>query len=169
VRQLLSKPTIPIFQRIECLRLLGSTLGDYEEACSCCVQADTPRHITRRWYLEGADPVSEKALDDLHEGVNDLKYVPYSYKHTKDISWTYTLRQALIDEDEGRRESRLDLDTKVDVLDTLTVHDIGVGEDRALAEAEGETRSDEMCDGGEMSAEDMMSTVAWPVRRKWVT
>lgn len=47
MRELLAEPTIPIFHRIKCLSL-GGTLGDWEEAYSCYLQAETLWRVTRR-------------------------------------------------------------------------------------------------------------------------
>jgi len=56
LRQLLDEPTTPRFHRIKCLSLLGGTLGDWEEAYSCYVKAETLWRITRRWHVEGVYP-----------------------------------------------------------------------------------------------------------------
>ncbi|KAH7083686.1 hypothetical protein FB567DRAFT_550724 [Paraphoma chrysanthemicola] len=131
LRELLADPAIPRYHHIKCLTLLGGTLGDWQEAYACFVKAETIWRITKRWYCDDKDPEVREGLDDLREGLNELK-------------------QALSDDEEGLHESMQDVDAEADVLQALAAHGAGVVEDRAIAQGEGETSSDdEMSEAGE--------------------
>jgi hypothetical protein len=72
---MLPDPRIPRYYRIRYLTLLGGTLGDWQEAYSCYVKAEIIWRITKQWHCDGKDPVVNRALDNGHEGLNDLKCV----------------------------------------------------------------------------------------------
>ncbi|KAH3913179.1 hypothetical protein HBH56_112750 [Parastagonospora nodorum] len=135
LRELLADPAMPRYHHIRCLTLLGGTLGDWKESYSCWVKAETIWRITKRWHCDDEDTEVKEALDDLQDGLNEL-------------------RRALVDDKDGCHESMQDGDAEADVLNTLAAHDAGVEEDRAIAEAEGETWSDEEMSDEEMSDED---------------
>ena len=74
-RALLAEPAIPRSLRIKTLLLLGSTLGDWEEAEDCRVRADSLWRDTRRWQPAGFDVGFDKAMADLREGLDKLASV----------------------------------------------------------------------------------------------
>jgi hypothetical protein len=77
--KLLADPAIPRYHRIKCLTLLGGTLGDWRQAYDCYVKAETLWRITKRWHKNDENPVVRQGLDDLGEGLNELKFVQPSW------------------------------------------------------------------------------------------
>jgi hypothetical protein len=97
--------------------------------------------------------VIDNALDNLHEGLDGLRYVMLFRMRAQcrcaHVESTNCLcyRQALIADDEGRRTAIPDPDHEADVLNGLTFQAAGVQAGRTIAEAEGETyEDDEICD-----------------------
>jgi hypothetical protein len=72
-RALLHCPALPRYFRISSLILLGSTLGDWPEAQKCYVLAESLWRITRRWHPEGEDEVIDESLEELREGLVELR------------------------------------------------------------------------------------------------
>jgi hypothetical protein len=97
--------------------------------------------------------VIDNALDNLHEGLDGLRYVMLFRMRAQcrcaHVESTNCLcyRQALIADHEGRRTAIPDPDHEADVLNGLAFQAAGVQAGRTIAEAEGETfGDDEICD-----------------------
>jgi hypothetical protein len=71
-RALLADRTIPRFHRMKALILLASTLGDWEEANDCHVEAETMWRMTRRWLPVGNDLELDEFMADLRESLDEV-------------------------------------------------------------------------------------------------
>jgi hypothetical protein len=75
LRNLLADDGLPRYHKIKCLTLLGGIVGNWQESYNCYVKAKTIWRITKRWHCDSEDPKVIKALDDLHEGLEERRYV----------------------------------------------------------------------------------------------
>lgn len=71
-RALLNEPAIPRYHPIKTLILLGSSLGDWQEAEDCRVRADALWRVVRRWHSEGEDAEIDVAVTELRDALNAL-------------------------------------------------------------------------------------------------
>ncbi|CAN9216763.1 unnamed protein product [Alternaria alternata] len=128
LRNLLADDAIPRYHRIKCLALLACLLDDWHEGYSCYIKAETIWRIAKQWHHDETNPVIIKSLDHLHECLEEAK-------------------QILFEDDERPEDAP---DPEADVIHAIAVYTSGVEEDREIAEAEGETWSED-----EMGDEDM--------------
>jgi hypothetical protein len=71
-RALLADRAIPRYHRMKALILLASTLGDWEEANDCHVEAETMWRVVRRWHPEGEDLELDAYMKDLRESLDEV-------------------------------------------------------------------------------------------------
>ncbi|KAK3074927.1 hypothetical protein LTR53_002238 [Teratosphaeriaceae sp. CCFEE 6253] len=98
-RELLAEPAIPRYHRMKTLILLGSTLGDWEEAEECRVRAEAIWRIVRRWQPEGQDVEVDAAMKELREALEDLHVAikdeqPKGYDPETDVNQFITQNDA---------------------------------------------------------------------------
>ncbi|KAH6639701.1 hypothetical protein C7974DRAFT_422221 [Boeremia exigua] len=72
---LLNEETMPRYHRMKVLILLGTIVGDWEEASRYHVAADAMWHIARSLQPEGADEEAEKHFAELRESLDELDAV----------------------------------------------------------------------------------------------
>ena len=72
-RALLADTAIPRYHRMRTLVLLGSCLGDWYEANSCCTQAEALWRIVRRWHPAGDNKNIDTAMTDIRESIDELE------------------------------------------------------------------------------------------------
>jgi hypothetical protein len=101
------------YHRIKALLLLGSPLGDWEEVHSCYVKAECLWRITRRSHTKGTDKIIDDSLDELQEGLVNLK-------------------EALDGNEEGER------DCDAAVLELIAQHDADDADGIAMTQIENE-------------------------------
>ncbi|KAI4715101.1 hypothetical protein J4E89_000787 [Alternaria sp. Ai002NY15] len=112
--------------------MLAGILDDFHEAYVSYVKGETLWRITKQWHGNNQNPVLKEALDDLHEGLEEI-------------------REALVN-DEERPEDIPVPDVETDVLRTLEYNYYAIveEEEHEIEEAERRTWSED-----EMSDEDM--------------
>ncbi|KAI4920042.1 hypothetical protein J4E90_002182 [Alternaria incomplexa] len=130
LRSLIADSAMPRYHRIKCFTVLAGLLDDFHEAYVFYVKGETLWRITKQWHGNDPNPAVKKALDELHEGLEEM-------------------REALVNDEERPDDTPIP-DVEADVLRTLEFYYARVEEDREIAEAEGETWSED-----EMSDEDM--------------
>lgn len=69
---LLKASSLPDYHRIKTLGLLGSTIGNRDEADSCCTEAREFWRRERRWQQSGKDPEADLAMEELDEWIQEL-------------------------------------------------------------------------------------------------
>jgi hypothetical protein len=74
-RNLLADGAIPRYHRMKALILLASTLGDWEEANDCHVEAETSWRVVRRWHPEGEDLELDKHMEHLRKSLDEVRDV----------------------------------------------------------------------------------------------
>ncbi|KAI4706208.1 hypothetical protein J4E89_008941 [Alternaria sp. Ai002NY15] len=72
-RALLADKSISRHQRMKALMLLASTLGDWEDANNCHVEAETLWRVHRRSHPEGEDAVLDTYMDDVREHIDEVR------------------------------------------------------------------------------------------------
>jgi len=75
VRNLLADSAIPRFHRIKCFTMLACLLDDFHEAYVFYVKGETLWRITKQWHGNDPNPDLKEALDDLHEGLEETRWV----------------------------------------------------------------------------------------------
>jgi len=53
--------------------MLACTLEDWHEAYTCYVKGESLWRLAKAWYRIFPTPAANKALDDLHESLEDIK------------------------------------------------------------------------------------------------
>ncbi|KAI4652006.1 hypothetical protein J4E93_002203 [Alternaria ventricosa] len=135
LRKMLADHAIPRYHRMRCLTMLACTLEDWHEAYTCYVKGETIWRITKHWHRNGTNPTVNRALDELHETLEEVK-------------------QGLL-EDDIRPEDTPVPDVEADVLRAIAVYTAGVWQDYEIAEAGGEEESEEeISDEEEVDDED---------------
>lgn len=57
---------------MKALILLASTLGNWEDANDCHVEAETMWRAVRRWHSDGEDAELDRFMKDLRESLDEL-------------------------------------------------------------------------------------------------
>jgi len=71
-RALLADKSISRHQRMKALMLLASTLGDWEDANNCHVEAETLWRVHRRSHPEREDAELDMYMDELREFIDEV-------------------------------------------------------------------------------------------------
>ncbi|KAK3057643.1 hypothetical protein LTR09_001827 [Extremus antarcticus] len=74
-QKLLAEPAIPRYHRMRTLLLLGSTVGDWDEAHEYWENAETLGRIVRRWRPAGEDEAIDVPMRALRVEIDDLKKI----------------------------------------------------------------------------------------------
>ena len=73
LRNMLADSDIPRYHRIKCHTMLAGILDDFHEAYIFYVKGETLWRITKQWH--GNNPIVKETLDDLHEGLEEIRWV----------------------------------------------------------------------------------------------
>ena len=71
-RALLADKSISRHQRMKALLFLASTLGDWEDANNCHVEAETLWRVHRRRHPEGENAALDMYMDELREFLDEV-------------------------------------------------------------------------------------------------
>lgn len=74
-RDILDDPACPRYHRMKCLVLLGSALGDWNEANDCWKEAKALWRITRSFHPVGQAAGVDDALNELREELDGLRVI----------------------------------------------------------------------------------------------
>jgi hypothetical protein len=67
------------YYRMKCMILLGGNLRNWRQAYRCFVDAEVIWRITNQWHSDDKDPGIIAALEEIHEGLEELRYVRNQY------------------------------------------------------------------------------------------
>jgi hypothetical protein len=111
-REILSDPSIPRYHRMRTLVLLGSTLGDWEEANNCREDAEVLWLVTRRWHRKGESEDVDEFMDDIRRQLDELsKYLAEEEPEDSDLD------EAIDDDGDALDEEVADAEGMMEDLD----------------------------------------------------
>jgi hypothetical protein len=73
LRNLLADSTIPRYHRIRCYTFLAGALDDFDEAYVFYIKGEALWRRTKQWHSDDPDPAVKKMLDELHDGLEDIR------------------------------------------------------------------------------------------------